>query len=126
MARTSAQRQADLRVRRTGQKQRQLNVWVTEELYSAVRQAAKENDLTMSETLERFVTSDTSNDDMEHLKTDLENLFKYNLQERVYPNGMTGGDCAALLMFVEQALLRAGLLSECRCKYEDMKHLLSK
>jgi hypothetical protein len=53
MAKTNAERAAAFRSRRSGEKRKQINVWISEEFYLALKHLADECGLSLSEALER-------------------------------------------------------------------------
>lgn len=55
MAKTSAERQADLRARRANE-QRQLNAWISAAAYLSIRRRAERDNLTIGEVLEHMLT----------------------------------------------------------------------
>ena len=129
MAKTNKERQAAFKARQTNEDKRQLSVWISADAYSVLKQRAEQDRVTIGEVVDLSVTSNEALTRVAEIVTSnvaaLDSLFKYNMQDRIYPNGMTSVDYAALLMMVEEVLFRAGLVSEARCsKNEDMKRLL--
>ena len=57
MAKTSAERQAALRARRSGERMRQLNAWVSEEAYLALKQLAERHYVSKGDVLGIMLTN---------------------------------------------------------------------
>ena len=61
MAKTSAERQAELRARRSGDR-RQVNAWITVDAFAALKRKAERDKLTIGAALERMLGEGVTSD----------------------------------------------------------------